>query len=424
TVAAAGLGMETLLTRHVGRLRERAAQGGLAVAALLAFAAVAFGLGDLADPSASLRWWVLTAAIGAAIWAVATIPGVPRALLAVGLIAVMLVELQRAEPRAEYRQTAPSVVYNQPGPVLRALARQGGRYVTIAGAPRTSAQKASIPKPGDLTGREANYFYVASYDRITARPASQYMTGAETIQGRDGGLMPTGVYRDFFVNAVNGQGDLTRARNHQPPSQWNWTALDLLGVRQFVTAEDLPRRERRVLIRHGFEHPRRIAYVEVWQRPQPPLARMQFAVDVVPGLADRVARLHAGYPLLDRAMVEKPVGPLGHPRTRPSVGARVEETKVSVQVTTDTPGVLVLADPWYPGWRVRVDGKERELLRVDQAFRGVRVPAGTHTVVFSYQDRRMQAGAILAMITGLALVGLWLLCRRRAARPVGGQDGQ
>jgi hypothetical protein len=410
-VAAAGLGMETLLTRHIGRLRERAAQAGLAAAALLAFATVAFGLGDLAGPSASLRWWVLTAAVGAAIWAVATIPNVPRALLAVSLIAVMLVELQRAEPRAEYRQVAPSVVYSDPGPVLRLLASQGGRYVTVAAPARTAAQKASIPVPGTLTGRQAAYFTAASYDRITARPATQYSNGAETIQGRDGGLMPTDMYRDFFINAVNGQGDLTRGKNRQPPSQWNWTALDLLGVRQFVTAEDLPSGERRVLTEHGFQNPRRIAYVDVWHRPQPPVARMQFAIDVVPSPADRLARLRAGYPLLDRAMVEKPVGRVGRPRTPPSVSTRVEETKVSVRVTTDTAGVLVLADPWYPGWRVRVDGKGRELLRVDHAFRGVRVPAGTHTVVFSYQDRRMQAGAIVAVLTGLGLVGLWLLRR-------------
>jgi hypothetical protein len=417
-VAAAGLGTEVLLTRHVGQLRERAVQAGLAAAALLVLAVVAFGLGDLADPSASLRWWALTAAAGAGIWALATFPKVPRALLAIGLVAVMLVELDRAEPRAAYRQAVPSVAYDDPGPVLRLLASQGGRYVTVAGTPRITAQKLSIPKPSGLTGRQANYFYVAFYDRISARPASQYSAGAETIEGRDGGLMPTGMYRDFFVNAVNGQGDLTRGRNLEPPSHWNWAALDLLGVRQFVTAEDLPAAERRALQQHGFRDTRRIAYVDVWERPQPPLARMQFDVDVMPSPAARLARLRAGYPLLDRALVEKPVGPVGRPGTPPAViMGGVEQTKVSVRVTTDAAGVLVLADPWYPGWRVRIDGRRAELLRVDHALRGVRVPAGTHTVVFTYQDRRMQVGAVLALLTGLALAGLGLLRLRRGRVP-------
>lgn len=411
TVAAAGLGMEALLHRGVGRLRERAVQGGLAVAALLVFAAVAFGLGDLANPSASVRWWLLAAAFGGLVWAAATVPAVPRALLAVSLIAAMVVELDRADPKAAYRQVAPSVVYNDPGPVMRLLASQGGRYLTIADLPRTAAEKASVPKPRDIVGREAAYYYVAYYNRINARPSSQYATGAETILGRDGGLMPTGAFNEFFTDAVNGRFDITKGKALQPPSQWKWAGLDFLGVRQFVTSEDLPASEQRVLEEHGFRNFRRVAYVDVWERPQPPLARMQYAVDVMPSASDRVARLKAGYPLLDRAMVERPVQ-VGQPRATPSVDARVGRSRVSVSVTTDAPGVLVLADPWYPAWRVSVDGRRSELLRVDHAFRGVRVPAGTHTVVFSYWDQRMLVGAILAVVTVLALLGWWLLRRR------------
>jgi hypothetical protein len=414
-VAAAGLGMEALLTRHVGRPRQRAVQAGLTAAALLVFAVVAFGLGDLANPSASLRWWILVAAAGALIWAIATIPAVPRALLAVSLIALAVVELNRAEPRAAYRQVAPSIVYNDPGPVMRLLASDGGRYVTIADNPHTAPQKASIPKPAGIRGQEANYFYVGYYNRINARPSSQYSTGAETILGRDGGLMPTGIYRDFFLNAVNGKGDMTAGTFLQPPSQWKWPGLDFLGVRQFITGMDLPASEQRVLEQHGFQS-HRVSYVDVWERPQPPLARMDYGIDLVPGAAERVAHLEAGYPLGQRAMVEKPVAPLGQPRAKPAVSARVRETKVSVLVTTDAPGVLVLADPWYPGWRVSVDGRGSELLRVDHAFRGVRVPAGTHRVVFTYQDRRMQGGAILALVTGMILIGWWLVRGRRPPR--------
>jgi Bacterial membrane protein YfhO len=415
--AAAGLGTEVLLTRHIGRLRERAVQAGLAAVALLVFAVALFGLGDLANPSASLRWWILAAAAGAVIWAAATIPAVPRVLLASSLIAVLVVELNRAEPRAAYHQVAPSILYNDPGPVMRLLASEGGRYVTDADLPHTAAQKSSIPKPPDILGQEANYFYVGYYNRINARPSSQYSTDAQTILARDGGLMPTGIYRDFFVNAVNGHGDVTTGRFLQPPSQWKWAGLDFLGVRLFVTAEDLPASERRVLEEHGFRVLRRVAYVDVWERPQPPLARMEYDVDVVPSAAERIARLEAGYPLADRAIVEKPIGPVGQPRTRPSVGTRVGETKVSASVTTDAAGVLVLADPWYPAWRVTVDGKRSELLRLDHAFRGVRVPAGTHTVVFAYQDPLMRGGAILAPVTVLALVGCWLVRRGNRHQP-------
>jgi uncharacterized membrane protein YfhO len=86
-------------------------------------------------------------------------------------------------------------------------------------------------------------------------------------------------------------------------------------------------------------------------------------------------------------------------------------------VETATDGLLVLADPWYPQWRVEVDGRPAELLRVDHAFRGVRVPAGSHRVTFTYQDRALWLGAALSLATCMALAGVWTLRRRRRPRP-------
>ncbi|HSK37133.1 MAG TPA: YfhO family protein, partial [Actinomycetota bacterium] len=96
---------------------------------------------------------------------------------------------------------------------------------------------------------------------------------------------------------------------------------------------------------------------------------------------------------------------------------RRDQTRVEVSVQTGADGLLVLGDPWYPQWRVEVDGRPAELLRVDHAFRGVRVPAGSHQVVFTYQDRALQAGLLLSAFTAAALVMLWLWRRwmRRAA---------
>jgi uncharacterized membrane protein YfhO len=128
----------------------------------------------------------------------------------------------------------------------------------------------------------------------------------------------------------------------------------------------------------------------------------------------RVAKLKAGYPLLERDVVERSVPGLVRPARPPAV--RVEErdqTRVRVGVRTDDDGLLVLADPRYPQWWVEIDGRPAPLLRVDHAFQGVRVTAGSHQVVFTYQDRALQAGLALSLISGLALAGLWLLRRRR-----------
>jgi len=91
-------------------------------------------------------------------------------------------------------------------------------------------------------------------------------------------------------------------------------------------------------------------------------------------------------------------------------------SKVEVSVQTQTDGVLVLPDPYYPQWHVKVDGKPAKLLEVDHAFRGVKVPAGAHQVVFTYQDRAMQAGFALTLLTCLGILGLGGWSRRRAPR--------
>jgi hypothetical protein len=343
---------------------------------------------------------------------------VPRVLVAIVLLGVTAVELQQARPHAEYHQLVPDIIYDDPGPVMERLGRERGRYVSIAwDRPSTAAERDLIEVPEGWPSRMANYYRVSWPRRLAARPAWEYATNAETISGRDGGLMPLRTYQEFFAAAVNAKGHLTAGVTLQPPSQWGWDALDLMGVRWFVTAS-LPPAEAEVLRKHGFREVDQAAFVHLWQRQAPPLARMYYDVDVVADPAQRLARLRDNYPLLQRAIVEAPLGPLTKPATPAAVQLRSrDQTRVELEVQSGADGLLVLADPWYPQWRVEVDGKPAELLRVDHAFRGVRVPAGRHEVVFTYQDRAMWLGAALTLVTCIALAGVWAFRRRRPARP-------
>jgi hypothetical protein len=47
--------------------------------------------------------------------------------------------------------------------------------------------------------------------------------------------------------------------------------------------------------------------------------------------------------------------------------------------------VLLLNDRFDARWSVTVDGKPAQLLRCNYLMRGVQVPAGNHTVKFSFQ---------------------------------------
>jgi Bacterial membrane protein YfhO len=64
---------------------------------------------------------------------------------------------------------------------------------------------------------------------------------------------------------------------------------------------------------------------------------------------------------------------------------KYRDTAVELTVDTDKAGILVLHDIYYPGWRVRVDGQEKPVLKANILFRGVEVPAGHHSVRFSFE---------------------------------------
>jgi hypothetical protein len=421
--AAAALGTDAVLDRDVGRLARRARQGlgGLTVVGLVL--GVALVAGGHSGWVASRAWWALAAAAGLLAWAAAGLPRVrvPRVAVALLLLGVTAVELQQARPAAEYHQLVPNAAYDDPGPVMARLGRERGRYVSIAWDAADTPDKRralAATMPAGLTERMRRGWRLTWPRRLAARPAWAYATGAETISGRDGGLLPLRTYQEFFAAAVNPAGRLSAGVTLEGPSRWSWPALDLLGVRWFVTG-GLPPDQIRVLETNGFRIIQRNAWFLLWERPAPPRARMVYDADLVADPAERLARLRAGYPLLERALVERPVDGLRRPAT-PAIVQVLErgQARVGVSVRTGGDGLLVLADPWYPQWRVEVDGRPAQLLRVDHALRGVRVPAGDHRVVFAYQDRALQAGLAVTAIALASLAGLWWWRRRR---PAGGK---
>ena len=59
--------------------------------------------------------------------------------------------------------------------------------------------------------------------------------------------------------------------------------------------------------------------------------------------------------------------------------------EIAVAVETERDAILVLHDPYYPYWRVYVDGEERELLQANYLFRAVHVQPGDRRVVFRFE---------------------------------------
>ena len=91
----------------------------------------------------------------------------------------------------------------------------------------------------------------------------------------------------------------------------------------------------------------------------------------------------------------------------------------TVKVTAQSlGGYLVLLDSFYPGWRVLVNGQEREVLRANGLFRSVFLEPGLRQIAFTYQPRSFLWGIYISL-TSLCLVavGLWV-CRPKRALPI------
>jgi hypothetical protein len=63
-----------------------------------------------------------------------------------------------------------------------------------------------------------------------------------------------------------------------------------------------------------------------------------------------------------------------------------------IEIQAQGPGLLVLSEIAYPGWRVRVDGVPQPLEIVDGLFRAVRLLPGWHEVVFEYRPLSLWLG--------------------------------
>jgi hypothetical protein len=88
---------------------------------------------------------------------------------------------------------------------------------------------------------------------------------------------------------------------------------------------------------------------------------------------------------------------------------------VRLSADMDREGYLVLLETFDPGWRVRVDGQRRPLLRANGAFRAVAVAAGAHRVEMTYRPPAVIAGAWLTLVGSAAVAALFLVRRRPGA---------
>jgi hypothetical protein len=197
----------------------------------------------------------------------------------------------------------------------------------------------------------------------------------------------------------------------EPPPATRRRLLDLASVRYLLLPPPAKRRpEIAAFVRDGglvprpdpaksldvFENPHVLprAFVTYRAASAPPTAQLLplLARESFDPLAESFVE-GAGLPAADGAPA----------RGTPATIVRDDAQVVEIDATLAAPGLVVLADTYYPGWTATVDGAPAPILPTNHLFRGVPAPAGTHRIRFAYRPRSLALGAALSLLTALAL---------------------
>jgi len=88
-----------------------------------------------------------------------------------------------------------------------------------------------------------------------------------------------------------------------------------------------------------------------------------------------------------------------------------EDTEIKGTVEAKEDGVLYTAIPYYKGFKVYVDGKTANIVKVGNAMIGVNVEAGKHTICVEYSTYGLKLGIILSLI-GWGVVITYAIVRK------------
>jgi hypothetical protein len=84
---------------------------------------------------------------------------------------------------------------------------------------------------------------------------------------------------------------------------------------------------------------------------------------------------------------------------------RHEAGRVDLLVRLRQPGLVILAETYYPGWRLTIDGEPARILRANRMMRGAAVRAGEHRLVYVYDPWSFRIGGIVSLLGLTMLLG-------------------
>ena len=112
---------------------------------------------------------------------------------------------------------------------------------------------------------------------------------------------------------------------------------------------------------------------------------------------------------LSLSVTVSPAGACRYDRPRP------ERIRVTVEPRADA--LLVIRESYHRGWRARVDGRPREIVRANFLFMAVPVRAGEHAVDLEFAPASVRVGFALSLAGAAGLAAIALVKTRRREAP-------
>lgn len=89
-----------------------------------------------------------------------------------------------------------------------------------------------------------------------------------------------------------------------------------------------------------------------------------------------------------------------------------EPTNIVISVNSETRQFLFLSDTYDYGWNATVNGKLAKIYKANFAFRGIVIPQGQSTVIFSYYPQSFETGITISIIA-ILLTGVYVIVLSR-----------
>lgn len=274
----------------------------------------------------------------------------------------------------------------------------------------------------EIADRENRPFRILP-ENVILQPSTHYMYEYEILRGYEGLEIPE---YNKLINLMKKNIATTIDKYNSRNLDYESPVLDLLGVKYIITEDDLDALPGLIRVREeGLpeEGPLKIyENMEVMDRAfvvgnwinlnelatgrglDAALADLRINLEKQGVDLEKVApteKAFLDYVCKNWAYLEEEIDIEGGGSGKVAFEA-YENEYIRLSVEMEGEGILVLTDNYFPGWRLKVDGEEREILR-NLTFRAVPLKDGRHTVEFTYRPDSVYMGA------GISLASLVLL---------------